>query len=122
MCIRDRGYPFQTHAEYTESGETARGTQDREDGSRRLPARTVPFSTLGLLFIGMSRECGGQERALRCAAHSSFRKEKRERERKRKEACLKESEEKTRKRSSSSIEKRVRLRRDVYIERTRNKI
>ena len=47
--------------------------------------------------------------------------EKREREKKERSVFEGEREEKTRKRSSSSIEKRVRLRRDVYIERTRNK-
>jgi len=78
---RARSYPFQTHAEYTEREETARGTQDREDGSRRLPARTASFSTLGLLFISTSRECGGPERGLRCAAHPrSERRKESERE------------------------------------------
>ena len=116
---RARSYPFQTHAEYTESGETAGGTQDREDGSRRLPARTASFSTLGPLFYRHVERMWWLRTRVEMRSAPSFRKEKRERERKRKEAYLKR-EEKTRKRSSSSVEKHVRLRRDVYIERTRN--
>ena len=48
----------------------------------------------------------------------SERRKESEREKGKKRVWRKE--EKTRKRSISSIEKRVRLRRDVYIERTRN--
>jgi len=109
---RVQGYPFQTHAEYTESGETAGGTQDREDGSRRLPARTASFSTLGPLFYRhVERMWWLRTRVEMRSASLVPRGEKRAREKKERSVFEGEREEKARKRSSSSIEKRVRLRR-----------